>query len=255
MSLNFDKIGRYLCKINSGKFNKKIVSVYTDGKDEDEINKPFNSLKLTGDAKFQQIPDPDIERQIMYITGASGSGKSTYIKNYCKEYKKMFKDNEIYLFSALKDDESLDELKPKRLKIDDSLIQDPLLVDDFKNSMVIFDDIDVISHKGQRNEVYNILNQILEVGRHFHISCCISNHLPTAGKDTRRVLNEAHSIVYFPHSGSLKSLKYLLIEYVGLDKETMKKIKNSKSRWCCIFKNYPQICMTEKDIYLLSNEE
>ena len=35
----------------------------------------FNSLKLNADSKFQQMPDADTERQILYITGASGSGK------------------------------------------------------------------------------------------------------------------------------------------------------------------------------------
>ena len=126
MSLNLDGVGRSLCKINGGKYNKKTISVFCDGKDDDEIKKPFNSLKLSPDAKFQQIPDKDTERQITYITGASGSGKSTYIKNYCKEYKKIFKKNEIYLFSSLGEDESLDEIQPKRIKIDQSLVDDPL---------------------------------------------------------------------------------------------------------------------------------
>jgi predicted AAA+ superfamily ATPase len=255
MSLNLDKVGRNLARIEGGKLNNKIVSVYTEGDDDDLIKKQFSNLKLNGESKFQQIPDPDTERQILYITGASGSGKSTYAAKYIKEYKKIFKNNSIYVFSALKDDESLDVVKPKRIIIDDSLYTNPLNVEDFESSMVIFDDIDVISDKKQREAVYNILNQILETGRHFRISCIITNHLSTAGKDTKRVLNECHSVIYFPFSGSGVGLKRLLVDYLGLDKKDIMKAKNCKSRWVCIFKNYPQIIMTERDMWMPASDD
>ena len=110
----------------------------------------------------------------------------------------------------------------------------------------------VISDKKQREAVYSLLNQMLETGRHFKITVIITNHLSTAGKDTRRVLNEAHSVTFFPFSGSLKGLKYLLTEYLGIDKKEFADIKRKKSRWCTVFKNYPQVVMTESDIWLPS---
>ena len=253
--MNLQSIGRTLCKVEGGKLNNKTISISTNEEDDKDITKKFNKLQLTGNSKFQQIPDVETERQIGFITGASGSGKSTYIKKYCKEYKKTFKKNPIYLFSALKEDESLDEIKPSRIKIDDALVSNPIDVEEFKDSMVIFDDIDVIRDKKQREAVYDILNQVLEVGRHHNISCWVANHLPTAGKDTRRILNEAHFIVYFPHSGSARQLNYLLQDYIGLDKKDIKKLKNSKSRWATIFKNYPMIAMTEKDIFIVSSND
>ena len=253
--MNFQSLGKTLCKVEGGSLNNKTISVSTKEEDDENITKKFNNLKLTGTAKFQQIPDVETERQIGFITGASGSGKSTYIKKYVHQYKKAFKKNPVYLFSALKEDESLDEVKPSRIKIDDELVNNPIDIEDFKDSMVIFDDIDVIRDKRQREAVYDILNQVLEVGRHHNISCWCANHMPTAGKDTRRILNEAHFIVYFPHAGSAKQLNYLLMEYIGMDKKEIKKVKSMKTRWCCIFKNYPQIAMTEKEIFLLCGEE
>jgi hypothetical protein len=32
-------------------------------------------------------------------------------------------------------------------------------------------------------------------------------------------------------------------------------IKKMKTRWCVIYKNYPQIVMTEKDIWLLADAD
>lgn len=250
-----EKVGRPLATIEGGRHDTKQICCFAeDGDDGDAIRKRFNQLKLT-DGKFQQLPDPGKEREILYITGPSGSGKTTYTANYIKQYKKQHKKNPIYVFSALPEDDSLDFLDPKRVRVDESLVSDPLSAADFANSLVCFDDIDVIGDKKVREAVYQILNQILEVGRHYKVSCVITNHLPTAGKDTRRVLNEAHSITYFPHSGSKRGLNYLLMDYLGLDKEDIKKLKRSKSRWATIYKNYPQIAMTEKSIQTLADED
>jgi hypothetical protein len=256
MSLNFEDKGRRLAIIEGGVKNKnKIVSICTNEEEEDDIKKAFRAIQLQEGQKFQQVPDENTERQIMYCTGASGSGKSTYIANYCKRYKKAFPNNEIYVFSALGEDTSLDVVKPKRIKLDERMVTDPLTVDDFKDSMTCFDDIDVIGDKKIRDAVYQLLNALLETGRHTKTSVCISNHLPTAGKDTRRVLNEAHSVVWFPHSGNGVGMRRLLTDYLGLDKLIIKKIKKMKTRWACLFKNYPTIIMTETAMFLTADED
>lgn len=256
MSLNFEDKGRRLAVIEGGTKNKnKVVSICTNEEEEEDIKKSFRAIQLQDGQKFQQVPDENTERQIMYITGASGSGKSTYIASYCKKYKKAFPNNEIYVFSALGEDTSLDVIKPNRIKLDERMVTDPLTVDDFKDCMTIFDDIDVIGDKKIREAVYQVLNAILETGRHTKTSVCISNHLPTAGKDTRRVLNEAHSVVWFPHSGSGVGMRRLLIDYLGLDKLIIKKIKKLKTRWACLFKNYPTIIMTEMSMFLTADED
>ena len=114
--LNFNKIGRPLCKIEGGKYNNQIISVSDKFNDNDDVLiKEFRQLRISNDSKFQQIPDTAKEGEILYITGPSGSGKSTYTRKYLEQYKKKYKDNQIYLFSTLPDDESLDSIKPKRI--------------------------------------------------------------------------------------------------------------------------------------------
>ena len=251
-TINFDKVGRPLAKIEGGTLGGKVVSVAPA--EEEGQKRTYKHVELPMGSKFQLVPNTTKEREIIYITGPSGSGKSTFTSNYIKEFKKKFKGADIYLFSALSEDEVLDKHGVKRIKLSASLISDKLTSADFEDALVIFDDIDVISDKKIREAVIATMNSILEVGRHFKTYCIITNHLSTAGKDTRRVLNEAHEIVYFPHSGSMKGINYLLKEYVGFDNNEIKAIKRLKTRWCCIFKNYPQLAMTERNLWLLAED-
>ena len=84
--LTFDhNVGRPLAKITGGKYNDKIISVT-----EEQTSSKFQHLHIE-DGKFNQIPNSTAEREIIYITGASGSGKSTYCVSYIREYQKKFK--------------------------------------------------------------------------------------------------------------------------------------------------------------------
>jgi hypothetical protein len=75
--------------------------------------------------------------------------------------------------------------------------------------------------------------------------------LPTNVKDARRILNEAHTVTYFPNSAGGK-IKYLLEEYVGLDMTQISYMKKHNSRWCTVYKAWPQCYMVEHEIGLLS---
>ena len=97
--LNLNKVGRPLAKIEGGKYNGMIVSVSdhfaSNANDDDEdrngLIKEFRQLKIANDSKFQHIPDTTKEREILYITGPSGSGKRTYPRKYLEQYVKKFK--------------------------------------------------------------------------------------------------------------------------------------------------------------------
>ena len=170
--LNMNEVGRPLAMIVGGQYDKKVISVSDKfSKDDDALIKEFKQLKIPHDAKLQQVPDTTKEREMVYMTGPSGTGKSTYNRKYLEQWKKKKnKDKEIYMFSSLPEDESLDDVKPQRIKLDSSIYEEPIEVEEFKDSVAIFDDIDVISDKKIRDAVYNILNKVLEIGRHFKIT-------------------------------------------------------------------------------------
>ena len=213
----------------------------------------FNEINLEGSEIFQPVPNPKIERKVTYITGASGSGKSTFVYNYCCEYRKMYPKRNIYLFSALKEDSSLDKIKGlKRIKITPEFLEESISAEDFNDSMVIFDDCDTISDKKTKLKILGIMNSLLETGRHFKCDLCITSHLACSGSDTKRVLNEAHEIVFFPHSIGAGKLKYFLENYTSLDKKKIEMLKHLKTRWICITKTYPPVILTEKNAFIPS---
>ena len=246
--LNFHNAGKPICVITGGgKYDKKVISLDADADDKTY----FNKLKISNDSKFCPVPNTKSEREILYITGCSGSGKSTFTRMYLEQYKKKYKNREIYMFSSLKEDSSLDSIKPKRFIIDESLYTDPIKIEDLKDSVVIYDDIDVISNKKIKDAVYDNLNQALEIGRHFGLTIVVTNHLPTNGIYTRRILNEASLIVYFPQSAGGK-IKYLLSVYLDIDKKQIKYWKQCHTRWVCIGKNYKQYYITEHEVSVLN---
>lgn len=251
--MNLENIGTPTAIIESGK-KKQTPIVSVD--DSETARTSYNQIKLKQNERFQQIPNPNTERQILYVTGRSGSGKSYYTLHYCRQYLKLYPKNEIYLFSALETDATLDQLKGlKRFKLTDEFCDEEIEAEDFKDSLVIFDDTDVISSKLIKNKVSQIMNQILQIGRHFKISAIITTHTACNGSATKIILNEAHSVTIFPNGLGGKALKYLLDSYLGLDKDQIKKIKKLKSRWVTIIKSFPMCILSEKEAYIVNADD
>ena len=105
-------------------------------------------------------------------------------------------------------------------------MHDEFTSEDFKDSLVIFDDIDVFPTK-VREKVMEIVNNLLIVGRHFNASLIMTTHNPTNGAETKLLLAEAHIITVFPTTTENRALKYLLDSYLGLDKKQIDKIKKA----------------------------
>ena len=255
---NLNKIGREICVIDGGKCNGKIV-YYSDKNnknddDDDSLFKEFSHLELTGESKFAPYPDMQKERNVISCFGPSGSGKSYYVKLFLRAYKKEYPKNEVYMFSKLKDDKSLDDVAGiKRVKIDDDLLDDPLETDDFKDSCVIMDDTDALLNKHHKRAVDSLKNSILECGRHTNSTLLITSHLACKGIETRTVLNESHQITIYMSSGS--SYDYLLTNYLGFSRKQILLLKDftENSRWVTIVRGFPQIIFTEKSIMLLKD--
>ena len=114
------------------------------------FGKKSDLVRATDDVSFTLN-----EGEVFVLAGESGSGKSTYTLKYLQEYKKKYKDNELYLFSALTEDETIDQMKGlKRIKIDDTetlffFVNDNVLVNTSQTMNAIYD-----SHKDDDGFLY-----------------------------------------------------------------------------------------------------
>jgi hypothetical protein len=246
--LTYEDIGDSLAVIKGSKY---VLSI------SDKSKNGTNEIILDKNESFLPMPNINKDRDVNYIFGQSGSGKSFYVVLYAQQYKKIFSKNPIYIFSALDSDkEGIDKIKGiKRIKLDKDFIDDEIIpTEEFKNSLIIFDDVDNISDKSLKKKVWAYMNNFLQTGRHFKISLCITFHISAGGNDTKMIINEATSITYFPATIGGRNLKYMLDSYLGLDKKQIEKVKKLNSRWITILKTYPKVILSEKECFILKND-
>src|SRR6201996_4986605 len=192
------------------------------------------------DGHFEQIPSH--EDRIIYIAGPSGSGKSTYAGQYIEKYLRINRKAKFFVFSLLATDQAIDYLKPHRIQINESLIENPVDIQSEipKDSIILFDDIDNVQEKKLQLAINKIKAQILEIGRHRNIRIVVTSHLinPNERAASRTLLNEMNTLTIFPKSGASYQIEYTLKKYFGFSPNEIKSILNTKSRWITLFKSY-----------------
>jgi len=201
------------------------------------------------------LPRKD-RREILYIAGPQGSGKSYYTAQYIKEYKKVFPKNDVILFSRIEKDKSFKDIKPMRIKLDNKLLSDPIdAKKELIRSCVIFDDIETMD-KNVKKYMEALRNDVIKNGRDQEdkgndIYCVCTNHQVSDYNKTRDLLNECTSITVFPKAGSSYGAERVLKIYFGLGKKQIDKLMNLPSRWVSIYSSFPQYVLYEKGAYLL----
>jgi len=246
--LTFENNGEPIAMI---KDTKHVVSLAKNPKQS------TNEIVLDSNETFTPMPNTSKDRTVNYIFGQSGSGKSYYVYLFAMNYKKLYKKNPIYVFSTLESDkEGLDRIPNiKRIALNEEFLNDEIVpIEEFKNSLIIFDDVDNIASKPLKKKLWSYMNSMLQTGRHFNISMCITFHVSASGHETKMIINEATSITYFPATIGNRNLKYMLDSYLGLDKQQILKIKKLNSRWITVVKSYPKVILSEKDCYILRND-
>jgi hypothetical protein len=249
--LTFENKGDVLGLVRKGKKAEAVLSITDTARSGSEM------VSLEKDEKFEPCPNTSKERDVLYIFGQSGSGKSFYVYLYASNYRQLFPKNNLFVFSTLDSDkEGLDKIKGlKRIKLAKEFIEDEMIpTSDFKDSLVIFDDVDNIGDKKTKDVVWKYMNNFLQTGRHHNISVAITFHVSAGGNATKMILNEATSLTFFPATIGGRNLKYICDSYLGMDKEQIKKLKKLNSRWITVLKTYPKVILSEKEAFILRNE-
>lgn len=235
-SNNYDKIDLY----------HKLLNIIFD-----RIGKTITIKNNT----FEYIPQVVNGREIIYISGASGSGKSYFTSQYMKKYHKIT-NNDVILFTNVKQDYDYDNLfnfsYVKRINIyDNSLKTSPMTTDELINKLIIFDDVDNVDNLTQKT-IDNLKKLILEEGRHTNTSCIITSHVTSNYAKTRTLISELHGFVCYPNYNSRYHLQRFLKIYISLDNDQINRIFNLKSRWVFISLKVPRFVLCENQCYILN---
>lgn len=249
------------------KDGRDLIYLYTDddndkNRDSDESYESEESeeddLGTEYESEDKLAPLIDMEnRDVIYLGGPAGSGKSTTAVNMIKDFLKVYPNYPFYLFSRThySTDPAFSGMRVNQVMVDQNLIDTPIditkeLTD---GCIVLFDDTNTIQDDKVKKAVNKLLNDVLECGRRLKIWTVVTNHLiiPNERKEARTILNEMKKLVVFPKSGSSQQITYALKQYFGLGKNQMAEILQLPSRWVLISKSYPMYVMHEKGIYIL----
>ena len=174
----------------------------------------------------------------IFISGLSGSGKSTYIANFLKHNK----PKHIFLMSPVYNYPAFKKLKPDPVHLNlatySQEFEKEFEIEDFpEGSVVILDDVDTSNEAAmyQRAKV-----QLLERGRHLSVSTIVVSHVALAGSTRHAIsqLLECEFYVIFPRSNKAHAEK-LLKRYVGLGQEKCDLVLGTDSRAIMVKKSYP----------------
>ena len=236
--------------------------LYLDTAEKPDKNKK-TKIELPFHCKFEIIPNTNPnKRDIIYLAGASGSGKSYLCKQIVENYVKLYPKRKIFIVSKLDYDDTLDSIKSKNIiKLDHTdFVNNPPDINSelFYESFVIFDDIDAIDDKAQDKAINTFMNDIAVTGRkHRNGQGCISmafiSHYLSNYKKTRLILNEATHYCLYPQSTATSQLYYLLNKYLGMSRNEIRELKKL-GRWVCIHKNYPQHMISQYTSQMLNTD-
>jgi len=223
---------------------------------EKEQDNETTHIKLNDDEYFEELPTNDpTQTNIVMVSAKAGAGKSYYLKQYIQNYKKIYKDNKVYLLSENNTDKLLDDLV-KRIPLDKFVESELEWSDIPDNSLLAFDDIDCLENTREngflKKKLYHLMNSSIQNARKKHISIVQTVHCATDGQLTKVMLLSCSSFVFFLNSVSIQH-KNALNKYLGISKENIKKILSMKGRWVCIFNMTPMVVMGEREIYILGN--
>ena len=220
--------------------------LYIDPDERDGIK----NIELS-DGYLQPLPNEKNKKQ--FISGSSGSGKSVFVARYIRELQKIYKKKKIYFFSQLEEDPVIDELKLIRVSIDADIVDNPPDIKNFEHkdgSLLVFDDFDTLTPPILK-QLMVFINMVLSCGRHYNIECIITSHLSNRGAMYRNIMLESQTFTVYPGSSNY-FITYMLKQYMGItDKKIINDILHARSRWVMLYRNYPQLYITENKAVIL----
>jgi hypothetical protein len=237
--------------------NTQALQIYKIIKNEQlRLGQPTTEISLNDDETFRIYPNPDENQfECLFICGQSGSGKSTVALQYSLLYHSIFPDNDIYLISSLDKDVTLDKNK-NIIRIDiDSFLKDPPNIQEFENSLVIFDDYETLEHTDIKlyKSITALMTQLISKGRHNKTRTIVIRHkFQNSGDKVGQLLvSEATKYIVYPKTCSQANLKLLFGTHGAMNNKQITDLYKLPSRWVCYNKGFPNYVISENEAFLI----
>jgi len=258
--LTLNPTGKIVAQCNGGKLHDgKFVSVCDDTSATgfETIADPQARFEIVPTVNYIPGKKRKLEpvRDVVFVCGPSGMGKSTVLAAYARKFQRMFKKCPIFMISRKQDDPAYANVKLCKPILDETLVDDPIDIqsDDVPaNCLFIFDDYDTFPDPIQQC-INKLLADILETGRAKNIYCAISSHLMSKQNrtDNARLYNEMHRLIVSPRGGNRPALVNVLENHMGLDKRRIAEILRKDSRWLVFGKQFPQYLILDHGMTIL----
>ena len=218
-----------------------------------------NSLKrfMNFDSKTYLEPILPKKSNRMFCSGLSGSGKTHAISQLIKN--NYPKDQLVYLFSPVEDDEAFTELNIFQVHLEtfEEDFGQPFTIETLASNkepvVIVMDDINTFNDRKIREMYINVQNQIYERGRHLFKAGGLTvsvSHNPLAGSFSKVPLRESEFFLIFPQFNQRDS-RVLLESYTGLSKQEIEEILNLNTRPVVIKKTVPSYYVSDHNIGIL----
>jgi hypothetical protein len=227
--------------------NKKSIPIALDSDDNKLVYYNSNqtgSKKMVSKNGYTPYHHGDA---VLYVSARRGAGKSTFASMYIKSYVEAT-DGKVFIISRLDDDPSI-QLPHRGMRIPIGELS-TITMEDLKNSLVVFDDIN--DSKFTKSDIITLnafITDIIENSRHFGISAILTSHMITDYRKTRLILNECSALVVFPQYSNRYQIDRALKTYFSLSKEQRDEVFNSESRWVFMNSITPKFILTEHEVY------
>lgn len=220
-------------------------------KQKKEPSESLSQIALPANAMFKPLYTSFEGYPNRYlISGPSLCGKSFFAGMIAEDYKRQHPKNRIYVFSAISHDQSLDKLKPYRIECNQKIVDDPIQLNELKDSLVIFDDIDAFPEKEISKALNHLRDTIMTTGRHENIAVISTTHLLLEGDKSKKAITQAFTVVLFPSTGGKYHATEFLKRYMGYGKDEIKQIVSVPSRWVLI-NRVPRYILHEKGAFMI----
>jgi len=241
-----------LTTIKPTKKSKDIVQIATGSRDVYLDNNENNTNETIIKGK-DFLPFFDMKQNTggirCLLSGSTGSGKSFMAEKIIE----CIKPSVIYIFSSIDDGDYSKFKNVQRIDLIDLMDRNGLDIHQIyefmePNCCAVFDDI--MSFGAKMSKPYLELRLImLQKSRHKGQSVLVVEQTAQSGnaKGSREVLLNCQYFYCFPKN-NFRAFNNLATQYLGLDKAQIEKMKNLKSRYVMINKNYPSYYISSSEI-------